>query len=144
MQTVAFKSGVRPMPDKNNYAEWAALLELPIPVVVSVKSKTTAGAYPYVWATNVALIRRPPGDAVSMNDVSTFKTFRWNGAGMQTLPTQFGGTVQGGFTVRSFYDFTKGKRGTMKIIVAHDDFEAVTGGLANVSRVGGLILTANS
>ena len=138
------KSGVRPLPEKDRYDEWGALLELPRPNVIAVKSKTTGGSYPFVWATNVALFRRPPGDAVSMFDVSTFKTFRWNGAGAPTLPTEFGGRVEGGFTVRSYYNPFKGKRGVRVIVVAHDDFEAVTGGLNNVSLVGGLILNANS
>jgi len=137
------KSGVRPLPEKDRYDEWGALLELPRPNVIAVKSKNTAGAYPYVWASNVSLFRRPPGDAVSMYDASTFKTFRWNGAGANQLPTEFGGRVEGGFTVRSFYNPFKGKRGVRVIVVAHDDFEAVTGGLANVSLIGGLILGAN-
>lgn len=133
------KSGVRPLPEKDRYDEWGALLELPRPNVVAVKAKNSAGAYPFVWAGDVSLFRRPPGDAVSMFDVSTFKTFRWNGAGAEQLPTEFGGQVQGGFTVRSFYNPFKGKRGVRTIIVAHDDFEAITGGLANVSLVGGII-----
>lgn len=136
------KSGVRPLPEKDRYDEWGALLELPRPNVAAAKAKNAAGAYPFVWASSVSLFRRPPGDAVSMFDISTFKTFRWNGAGMDRLPSEFGGSVQGGFTVRSFYNPFKGKRGTRTIIVAHDDFEAVTGGLANVSLVGGLILNA--
>ena len=60
---------------------------------------------------------------------------------MDRLPGgEFGGNVQGGFTVRSFFNPFKGKRGVRTIIVAHDDFEAVTGGLGNVSLVGGLIV----
>jgi hypothetical protein len=130
------------LPEKNRYDEWAGLLEIPRPNVIAVKSKNKAGAYPYVWTGNVTLIRRPPGDAVSMFDASTFKTFRWNGAGGPTLPGEMGGTVQGGFTVRSFYNPLRGKRGVRTVIVAHDDFEAVTGGLGNVSLVGGLIVGA--
>jgi hypothetical protein len=77
-----------------------------------------------------------------MFDVSTFKTFRWNGAGAQNLPTEFGGTIQNGFTVRRFYDPFKGVRGRVVIIVAHNDAEVVTGGTGQSALVGGLILNA--
>ena len=53
-----------------------------------------------------------------------------------------GGVVQGGFTVRSYFNPFKGKRGVRSIVVAHDDAEKVTGGLAGVSVVGGLIKNA--
>lgn len=138
------KSSVRALPEKNRYDEWAGLLELPRPNVFTTRTKTAAGAYPYIWKTHVAVFRRPPGDNISMYDVSTFKTMRWNGAGAPTLPTEFGGAVQGGFTVRSFYNPFKGKRGVRTIIVAHDDAEVVTGGPGQISLVGGLILNAFS
>jgi hypothetical protein len=136
------KSGVRPLPEKSRYDEWSALLELPRPNIFAARTKTAANTYPYIWQSHVTLFRRPPGDAVSMFDVSTFKTMRWNGAGQNALPTEFGGRVQGGFTVRSFFNPFKGKRGCRVIIVAHDDAEIVTGGTGQVSLVGGLLLNA--
>lgn len=138
------KSGVRPLPEKNRYDEWSALLELPRPNIFASRTKT-GSTYPFIWANHVSLFRRPPGDTVSMFDVSTFKTMRWNGAGAANLGGgEFGGRVQGGFTVRSFFNPFKGKRGVRTIIVAHDDAEIVTGGPGQVSLVGGLILNAYS
>lgn len=138
------KIGAKPLPDASSYEEWAGLLDLPVPLIMRSKVKNTSGAYPFVWASHVALVRRPPGDAISDMDVATFKTFRWNGAGANTLPTEFGGTVQGGFTVRSYFNPFAGKRGSRFVVVAHDDAEVVTGGLSGVSVVGGLILNAFS
>jgi hypothetical protein len=135
------KAGVVPLPKKTQYDEWAGLLELPRPNIMTARTKVLT-AYPFIWANHVALFRRPPGDGISPIDASTFKTFRWNSAGASSLPTEFGGQVVGGFTVRSFYNPFKGAKGVRTIIVSHDDAEIVTGGIGQVSLLGGLILNA--
>lgn len=136
---VAYKSGAAPIPARNAYGAWAALLDLPEPIIAEAKAKNSAGAYPYVWNGSVALIRTTTSN---MEDTASFKTFRWNGAGGPNLPTEFGGTVEGGWTVRQFYDYKRGPRGSQVVVVTHNDAETITGGPGGVSLVGGLITGA--
>ncbi len=141
---VAFKTSATPIPSTGAGAtEWSALLDLPIPIIAESRAKdpAVAASYPYVWNGSVALLRRTPGD-MSDADICTAKTFRWNGAGGTSLPTEFGGKVEGGWTVRSFFDPFKGRRGTQTVVVTHDDAEVITGGTSNVAVVGGLITGA--
>jgi hypothetical protein len=133
---VAFKPGAKGIPAPGDGA-WSALLDLPIPIIGEAKAKNAAGAYPYVWDSNVVLIRSVP--KVSMYDATSLKTFRWNGAGGPKLPTEFGGTVENGWTIRQFYDFTKGPKGSMVVVVSHHDAETITGGPGASSYIGGLI-----
>jgi len=142
----AFKSGAAPLPQKNQYESWAALLDMPIPVVAEARAKdpTQTRSYPYVWNGSVVLFRMLPGNAqVTDADVTTAKTFRWNGAGGPNLPTELSGAIQGGITVRSFFNPYKGRRGTQTVVVTHDDAEVMTGGTSATSvLVGGLITGA--
>lgn len=141
---VAFKTNATPIPNTGlGAAEWGALLDIPIPVIAESRAKdpTVAASYPYVWNGSVVLFRKTPGE-MSDADICTAKTFRWNGAGGPSLPTEFGGQVVGGWTVRSFFDPFKGRRGTQTVVVTHDDAEVITGGTANIAVVGGLITGA--
>lgn len=140
---IAFKNSAPPLVGTTGAEAWAALLDVPIPVIAEAKAKdpTVAASYPYVWNGSVVLFRKPPGEMSDM-DIATAKTFRWNGAGGPNLPTEFGGAVQGGWTVRSFFDPFKGRRGTQTVVVTHDDAEVITGGTAGVAVVGGLIQNA--
>jgi len=118
-----FKQAVQGLPTPDQRAAFAAFLNIPRVHVCEVRAKNpSTGAYPYVWANDVILWRRPPQD-VSEMDIATMKTFRWNGAGGNSLPTEFGGTVTNGWTVRAFFNPFKGPRGSQVIIVTHNDAE---------------------
>lgn len=128
-----FKQQVQGIPTPDQRAAFSSFLNLPRIHVAETRAKSAAGVYPFVWSGDVVLFRRPPQDVSDM-DVATFKTFRWNGAEGNTLPTEFGGQINGGLTVRSFFNPFKGKRGVHTVIVAHDDAEQFM-----TANVGGLI-----
>jgi hypothetical protein len=118
-----FKQAVQGLPTPDQRAAFAAFLNLPRIHVSEARVKNpTTGAYGYVWSSDVILWRRPAGETSDM-DIATMKTFRWNGAGSDSLPTEFGGTVTAGWTVRAFFNPFKGPRGSQVIIVTHNDAE---------------------
>lgn len=110
----------------------SALLGLPPIYVASMKYKSAASTYDYVWGGDVVLLHTPPaGVPKDGQDISTSYTFRWNGG------TVGDATAQGGFLVRSFFNQFRGPRGGHEIIVTMNDAEISTS-----TQVSGLIIGA--
>lgn len=134
---VAFKNGAPPLPGTTQADLFCALLKLPRVHICEARAKNaTAGTYPYVWAGDVILFRRPPQEMTDV-DIATFKTFRWNHAGdtaEMAGASMVGSGTKAGWTIRSFFNQYKGKRGVHVVIVAHDDAEMLID-----QRVGGYI-----
>ena len=139
---VAFKSGSPPLPGTTQAELFCALLKLPRVHISEVRAKNvTAGTYPYVWANDVILFRAPATQVTDV-DISTFKTFRWNGAGDNSPLNDSisgGGPAMNGWTVRSFFNPYKGGRGVHVVLVTHNDAEMLID-----QRVGGYIKGATA
>ncbi len=124
-----FKQAVPGLPTPDLRAAFAAFLNLPTIHVCEAKIWDMAtDTYPYIWAGDVVLTHRPPnGNQVGRMTVTSAKTFRWNAGNDQALPSSWGQTqqptVQGGFLVRQFYNPYEGPRGSMQVVVAHNDAE---------------------
>lgn len=127
---VAYKSNAAPVPDAS---QLSALLSLP-PITVSKMKAIVSSAATYVLdavATNsaVILVHEAPGGTADGMDVSTAKTFRWNGG---STPD---GNMVAGWLVRTYFDPKRGPRGGNVVVVAHNDAEVMTS-----KFVGGAIL----
>lgn len=139
----AFKGSAPPLPGSTPNASdaWAALLDIPKPLICDARVKTSATAYPYVWAGSVALIHSEGPDADGYSAAS-MKSFRWTGANAAAAKYEANASMPGaaapnGWTVRAFYDQKRGRRGGWYVVVAHDDADTFI-----TDKVSGLITGA--
>lgn len=113
---------------------FSALLGLPPIHIASMKYKSAANTYSYVWGDDVILVHRPPGGIpTDGQDIASSYTFRWNGG------TVGDATAQGGFVVRSFYNPYRGPRGGQQIVVTVNDAEVSTS-----TKVSGILIGAHA
>lgn len=138
---VAFKSAAAPLPQKDSYDQWAALLDMPKPYVCDARAKDSTGAYPYIWYGNVHLFHQDPTSPTDGYSTATSKTFRWIGADAEAQKYDAGGVPgmapPSGFTVRALFNPYRGPRGGYYIVVAHNDAEQFI-----TDKVSGLIVGA--
>lgn len=105
-----------------------ALLGLPTILVAAMKGLSNAGIYDYIWGNDVALVHQEPNPPSDGQTIATSFTFRWAGGNPQDAQ------MQGGFTVRSFFNQFRGPRGGTQIVVTHNDAEVLTSNI-----VGGVL-----
>jgi hypothetical protein len=128
---IGFKDKDPALPD---LSEFTSILKLPRMIEAPMKYYASGSTFSYVWGGDVVLVREPPEmPPTSQEDVATATTFRWMGGDAPD------GTQQGGWLVRTFFMQDRGPRGGRKVVVAHNDAEAMTSGL-----VGGLITGAHT
>jgi hypothetical protein len=107
----------------------ASLFQLPPITVADVRYKNAAGAYPYIWGDDVLLVHSPGQPSLAGDDVATSYTFRFKGG--SNLNGSAGGGVSGlqmdqGYFARSYFDQTRGPRGSQVMVVGHYDHEVLT------------------
>lgn len=129
---IASKTAITPLPSDG--AQFSAILQLPPIVVARRKAILSSGSLGYIWGNNVVLVKAEDPIPTNGETVSTARTFRWTGAGLNAPD----GTMQGGFLVRSYYDPKRGPRGGRMVVVTHNDAEKMTSVFA-----GGLIISAH-
>lgn len=122
---LAYKPNAPAIPTMDQRAAFAALLNLPMPIVCEARAKTTSGVYPYIWGGSVALIHQQPGVSADGFTTATAKTFRWTGADalVRDAASISGIGSGGGITVRSMFKADRGPYGGMYMVVAHRDAE---------------------
>ncbi len=140
----AFKSNAAPLPASTSAAadQWAALLDIPKPLISDAKYLSAASTYSYVWGGSVALIHSEPGGQTDGMSTASMKSFRFTGADSDTAKYETatgvpGVTAPSGFSVRVIFNPLRGPRGGMYIVVAHNDADVFLSDL-----VGGLITGA--
>jgi hypothetical protein len=119
----AFKSSIAPIPTQMGAKEWCAMLDLPEPIIVNSKYRSTSSSFPYVWANDVVLLKMTGNVGTYSHD--TCKTFRWLAAGQDANNSALAGTYNNGIFVRSFFNPYRGTYGGQQIIVGVNDAEVL-------------------
>lgn len=126
---VAFKSGAAPLPQQSQTQAWAALLDMPEPVVCDAREYVGGNTdpYPYIWKGNVYLNHQEPGIPVDGYSSASMKTFRWTGADQEAQKYDANGVpgfgAPSGITIRALFNPYRGPRGGWYIVVSHNDAE---------------------
>ncbi len=133
----AFKSSAPPVPGTSAAKQWAAMLDIPEPIISDAKVLTSAG-FPYVWSGSVGLIHSEPAGQADGMTTASMKTFRFDGAAgaPSAADAMSGGMSSPGFSVRVIQNPYRGTGG-MYVTVSHWDAEQFLTDL-----VGGLITGA--
>lgn len=126
---VAFKSAAAPLPQKTDMDQWAALLDMPKPIVCDARSMTSAGAFPYIWSGSVFLFHQEQGIPVDGYSTASMKTFRWIGGDDEAKKYDANGvpgmSAPAGFTIRALFNPYRGPRGGWYIVASHNDADVL-------------------
>lgn len=111
----------------------SSVFQLPPIIVTQSRYKSGAG-YPYIWGDDALLIHSPGQPSPAGDDVASSYTFRFKGGA--NLNGSAGGGISGlqmdqGYFARSYFDQTRGPRGSQVLVVGHYDQEVLTADAAS-------------